>query len=131
MTYAEWADYVREGIAVLHDRLTGPRFTTTGEITEIRGRWRVGGIASIRIEEQIGGLYGPRVNVMQLSGCYGSNAWEASPTLQIDGLADWALLAELILSRGVCFAREEYGHEKAAAHLKQQGSEVPPQLEEA
>jgi len=115
MTYAEWAEYVREAIAILHDRLPSPRFAVTGEITEVRGRWLVGLIASICIEEQSVGPHGPRVNVVRLTGRHGLSAWDSSGPLQIDTPEDWALLAGLMLRWGVYGARSAYSREKSAA----------------
>jgi len=115
MNREEWADYVREGIEILHDRLPSPRFTVTGEITEVRGRVIVGLIASICIEEQSMGPHGPRVNIVRLTGRHGLSAWDSSGPLQIDGPDDWALLAGLMLRWGVYGARAAFAREKAAA----------------
>lgn len=115
MNYEQWADYVREGIAILHDRLPSPKFTITGGLTETRGRWLVGLFASIGIEEQSVGPHGPRVDVVRLTGRHGLDTWDSSGPLQIDGPDDWALLAGLILRWGVYGARLAYAREKAAA----------------
>lgn len=115
MNREEWADYVREGIAILHDRLPSPRFSVTGEIIETRGRWLVSLIASIGIEEQSMGPHGPRVNIVRLTGRHGLDAWDSAGPLQIDGPDDWALLAGLMLRCGVYGARAAYARERAAA----------------
>lgn len=114
MNREEWADYVREAIAILHDRLPSTRFAITGEITETRGRWLVSLIASICIEEQSAGPYGPRVNIVRLTGRYGLDTWDSSGPIQIDGPGDWGLLAGLMLRCGVYGARSAYAREKAA-----------------
>ena len=115
MTRQEWAEYVREGIAVLCDRLPSPRFTVIGELTETRGRWLVSLTASICIEEQSVGPHGPRVNVVRLTGRHGLDAWDSSGPLQIDTPEDWALLADLMMRCGVYGARSAFAREKAAA----------------
>ena len=115
MNREEWAEYVREAIAILHDRLPSPRFTVTGELTEVRGRWLVGLIASICIEEQSVSMHGPRVNVVRLTGRHGLDTWDSSGPLRIDGQDDWELLSGLMLRCGVYGARSAYAHERAAA----------------
>jgi len=115
MNSGEWADYIREGVAILHERLPSPRFTIMGEITETRGRWLVSLTASICIEERSAGPHGPRVDIVRLTGRHGLDRWDSSGPLQIDGPDDWALLAGLMLRWGVYGARAAYARERAAA----------------
>lgn len=115
MTREEWADSVREAIAILHDRLPSPRFTIAGEIIEARGRRIVSLIASIGIEEQSVGPHGPRTNIVWLTCRHGLDTWDSAGPLRIDGPDDWALLSALILRAGVYGARSAYAREKAAA----------------
>ena len=115
MNYEEWADYVREGAAILHERLPAPRYVVIVDLREIRDRVKFVMEATLSIDE-LTPLSNPSLVSVRWKAYAVHTAWgEWNDRFPIDGPEDWHSLANAILRVGVREARGVYEVERALA----------------